>query len=200
MHVVVVEVESTLDARALAQHRRGDGACRRVALRLQDRRERRDVRRQRVAVVVPDPVIGRQTSGQDRGVGGERQRHVAVGVLEDDGIPGQCVQRRRRDAPVSIRREVVRAEGVDGDQDDGRSRRLDRAATALDRERDRDEGGEREKSDFPGFGGGRQRPKPPSRPSRPSRPRYRRRLISASAGSPGLPWPRRPEEPAPGTS
>ena len=49
------------------------------------------------------------------------QRQWAVGVLEEDGVAAQGVDRRRLDAAVAVGRQVVGAQGVDRDQDDRRA-------------------------------------------------------------------------------
>ena len=53
---------------------------------------------------------------------GQRQRHLAVRVLEEHGVAREGVEGRRLDAAVSIRRQVVGPQRVDRDEDDRRGR------------------------------------------------------------------------------
>ena len=85
----------------------------------------------------PVPMFRGQQSGEDAGVRDERQRTVRVGVLVQDGVGAQTVERRRLDLRVPIRRKVIGAEGVDGDEDDRRvSRDAVRSAAPPSHERD----------------------------------------------------------------
>src|SRR4029079_18613653 len=54
-------------------------------------------------------------------VRGQSEWAVAVRLLEDDGVLPQGVQVRRGALPVSVERETIGAERVDGDEDDGRA-------------------------------------------------------------------------------
>src|SRR6185436_8464475 len=68
-----------------------------------------------------DAVLPGQEAGEQRRVGRKRQRRRRVGVREEDRVAAQRVQVRRLDPLVAVCRQVVRAQGVDGDQDDGRA-------------------------------------------------------------------------------
>ena len=101
LDLVVVEVEAGGDPRPPLQHVRRHRAAGGVAPRLQELREvrlrpgldRRLV--ERIADVVAHPGGGGQEAGEDRGVRRQGQRHVGVGVGEQDGVAAQGVDRRR---------------------------------------------------------------------------------------------------------
>ena len=123
LDVVVVEVEGLRQSAVAAEHVRGDGRTGGVALLLQQRRDRRVLRRvEAEADVVAHAVVGRQLAGEERDVRRERERHVRVGVREEDGIVAEPVEVRGLDAGVAVRGEVIRAQGVDRDHDHRRVR------------------------------------------------------------------------------
>src|SRR5215471_20035152 len=75
----------------------------------------------------------------------QRQRDLGDGVLEDDRVAGERVERRRLDALVTVGREVVGAKRVHTDQDDRRVGEDIGLPTACgegrqEKERDEDEG------------------------------------------------------------
>ncbi len=107
----------------VAQHVRRDGGARGVPLLLQVEGEVEVV----IAVedepeVVAHPVLGRQLAREHGGVRGERHRARRVGVLEQPRVFDEGVDERRADLRVAVRRQVVGAQRVDRDQDDGRLR------------------------------------------------------------------------------
>ena len=136
-HHLVVGVEALVDARGATQHERRDGGPRRVAPRAQHGGERLVLRLELVADVVAHAVLRRQQAGEQRGVRRERERRVAVRVLEHDRVALQPFDRRRLDPLVAVGRQAVGAQGVDRHQHDrrirGASRMTGRGATAAAR-------------------------------------------------------------------
>jgi len=119
---VVVEVEALAEAASTPQHpgrHRGPGG---VAPGLEEAGQRRAGAVQAIAQVVAHAVLERQETGQHRGVGGKREGDVAVGALEEDGVPAEAVEVGGGTRRVPVGRKVVRAEGVDRDEDERRAR------------------------------------------------------------------------------
>jgi hypothetical protein len=93
--------------------------------------------------VVADPVHGRVEAGEDRGMRGSGHRHRALRLLEAHAAGGERVQARRPGRGVAVRAHVVRAEGVDGDEEEiGWARAMSRPPS--DGEPDRGDHGRRE--------------------------------------------------------
>ena len=119
--VVVPEVEAAADPARAVQDDARHGAARRVAGLLQELGQRRDLRVHGVAEVVVDAVPVRQEPREDRDVRGKRERDVGVGPLEEDRVGAKRRERGGLDLAVAVEGEAVRAERVDGDQDDRRA-------------------------------------------------------------------------------
>ncbi len=88
---VVVKVETGIEPTIATEGEGGDGRARRVAARLQHRRECRMRTRQPVPHVVADAVLRRQEPGQERRVRRKRQWRRAVRVLENDRVARERV-------------------------------------------------------------------------------------------------------------
>ncbi len=121
LDVVLPEVEAPRNSGRVRQNDRGDRAARGVAGRLERRGDRRGAGAQGIAQVVPDAVLRREETGEERDVGRERQRDVGVGVREEHGILAQRVEVGRLHVRVAVRRKVVGPQRVDGDQHDRRA-------------------------------------------------------------------------------
>ena len=59
-----------------------------------------------------------EAARKDCGVRGQRDRHGSVSLREPGAEARQGVEVRRLDARVAVTAQVVRAQGVDGDDDD----------------------------------------------------------------------------------
>src|SRR5262249_39652309 len=119
--VVVIKVESSTNTARSSQDVRGDGGARTVALLVEqsgDRLVPRGVKR--ITDVVADPGFRRKFAGQHGDVRRERQGHVRICVLEEDRVLPEPVDRRCFYLAITVRRKVIRAKGVDGDDDDRR--------------------------------------------------------------------------------
>ena len=121
LDVVVVEVEAARDAAGSGEDDRGHGSPRRISLLLQHLGERRNGRIETISPVVEDTVNRWERSGEKGCVRRQGERDVAVGLLEEDGLSSQGRERRRFDARVAVERQVIRAEGVDDDEEDRRT-------------------------------------------------------------------------------
>ena len=114
----VVDVEAVAHPGVGAQHVGRDGGAGRVARAAQHRRQVGEPGAVvLVADVVAHSVLGGEAAGEHRQVRREGQRRVAVGPLEEDGVLPEGVEGRRLHPPVAVGRQVVRAQGVDRDQD-----------------------------------------------------------------------------------
>ena len=115
---IVVEIEAVLDAGFAAQNVRRHRCTAAIAVfakRLLKRRKSRAV--EAIADVVAHFMLGRQQSGEDRHVRRQRHRAVAVRALEQHGVSAQRIEVRRFNTAISVRRQVIRPQRVDGDQD-----------------------------------------------------------------------------------
>ena len=120
-HVVVVEVEGVADAGRGAENVRRHRGAGGVAVLLQQRRHRLVLRRiERISNVVAHSVVRRKRTGEHRDVRWQRERNVCIRVLEENRIGAKAIDVRRLDLLVSVRREMIGAQGVDGDDDDRR--------------------------------------------------------------------------------
>ncbi len=68
--------------------------------------------------VVAHAVFERQLPGQDRRVRRQRLRRVRVRTLEQHAVSDEAIDVGGRDFLIAVRRQPVRAQGVDRDQDD----------------------------------------------------------------------------------
>jgi hypothetical protein len=113
----VVEVIETLgNAPAVMQDERSDGAESGEALGAQQFGQRHPLVVQEEPAVVAHSMIHRPGPGHQRRVRRQRQRHRGGGPGEQDPVPGQAVEMRRRDLPVAVGPEIVGPGRVEGDQ------------------------------------------------------------------------------------
>ena len=114
--MIVVGVESAIEPEPAIEREAGhERGC--PVTRLPEVFGRRpDLRRQREAAVVPEPMTEGDLAGQDRGVRRSRQRDVGHRGLEADTPTGQGIDGGGGGLLVSVAPDVVRAEGVDRDQ------------------------------------------------------------------------------------
>ncbi len=134
-HLVVEELEPPIDAGVLAQHVRRDDAAGGVAAFAQHLRQQPLTGSDREPEGVAHARLEGQPSRQQRGVRGQRLRRVRVRALEHDTVLRQPVNGGRAHLLVSVRRQMVGPQRVDGDDDDrtvDRCRRA-RVAPAADR-------------------------------------------------------------------
>ena len=118
---IVEEVEPVGDARLMPQNVRRHGGARRVAAGFEARRERAAGGLQRVPDVVANAVVSGKESGHQRCVRRQRQRAMAVHIVEHDRVAAKSIQHRRRSVSVSVERQTIGAQRVDGDQNDRRA-------------------------------------------------------------------------------
>jgi hypothetical protein len=119
-HRVVVHAEAPLEPVLPIQHGGGDHGRRVVARLRQPAREGLGTLRQAVDAVVANAVAVGEQPGQDRRVGGERDRHGREGLLEHDPVGRPTVDIRRRGRLIPIAAKVVGPGGVEADQQDRR--------------------------------------------------------------------------------
>ena len=128
-HRVVERIEGVADAGRAAQdvgRHRGSGG---VAVGAKHARQRRVTGAvEAIAEVAPHPVLGGQQPRQQGQVRRKRERTVAVGVVEQDRIALESVDVGRHDLGVTVGGEMIGAQRVDRDQDDGSARVRPRAA------------------------------------------------------------------------
>ena len=110
-HPIVVGVEADRQAEPAIEDVGADKRAGAIARVVKGARERRPSGER--DAVQADAVFSRQRAGHDRGVGRKRQRHRAARVAEAHAARRQPVDRRRQAAP-----DPVRAQGVDGDEED----------------------------------------------------------------------------------
>ena len=176
---VVVTVEAEGDPRRGTQDERRHRGSGRETLLVEAHGQRPRRRAERVAGVVADTVARRQETREQRGVGRQCQRAVAVGVLEHDALAGEAVEMGRLALRVAVHRQAVGPQRVDGHEHDGdvagnRSARGRRGgATARRREHGR---GDAE-------GEGRCLPPPPQRPAPPPSQARTRSMSRASSAT-----------------
>ncbi len=144
---VLVVVEEGAQPRLVTQHVRGHGGARRVAARLQERRDR-GVRGavEREADVVAHPVLRGHEAGEHGDVRRQRHRARAVGVLEEDGVAEEPVEVRRLEIAAAVGRQVVCTQRIDGDEHHGRARERRRPSSAARRGHEQNGGRERQRS------------------------------------------------------
>ena len=117
LEVVVIDVESAVQAEAGVDGERGREGGRLVAAALEDLGQGRRPRAEGVGSVVVDAVGVRIFAGHDRGVGRQGQGDLAVSLAEPDSAIGQDVQVGRPARGIAIAAEPVGPGRVQGDQD-----------------------------------------------------------------------------------
>ena len=126
----VVEVEALVQAHLAFEENAADERGGLVALRVQHGGQSHGARRQRLGVLL-DPVFEGISRGEQRGVRGQRQRNLRIHGREHSARLGVGVDVRRVNERVAVGAEVVRAEGVDGNQDNRRGRHAPRPGARL---------------------------------------------------------------------
>ena len=121
-HLVVVVLEAPFQPVVLRQHHGGDHRARFVALLVETLGQGGDVLGEAEDPVVSDAVPGRRAPGEDRRVGGQGQRGRRDGGLEEHAAGGQRVQGGSRRVLAPVGSHPVRAQCVDGHQQDVRTR------------------------------------------------------------------------------
>ena len=137
-HLAVEEIKPLGDAGVLPQHEGRDNAAGGVAALAQQLRQHALARPDGKSGVVADAGLERQVTGQQRRVSRKGLRSVRVGALEHHAIGCQAVDGRRPDFLVAVDRQVIRAQGVDRNDDNRPDDRRRRACVAPS-----SEGGER---------------------------------------------------------
>ncbi len=140
-HRSVEEIEALVDAGFLSQDERRHDATGREAAGAQQVGQHPLAGRHREAGVVADAGLEGQSSGQHRHVRRQRLRRVRIRALEHDAVARQPVDRGRLDVGVSVRRQMIRPQRVDGNQHDrpvGGRDGIRRASAGL-REQQRDD-------------------------------------------------------------
>src|SRR4051812_39425792 len=102
LDAIVEEVEAAADACLMPQDECRNSRAGGVAGGLEARGERPLVRTERIADVVADAVVRRQETREKRRMRRQRQRTVAVDILEDDAFAAQSIEGRRRSAAVAV--------------------------------------------------------------------------------------------------
>ena len=149
-YFVVVEIEAPAQAAVGVEVERPEDGPGAVAGRAQNGRQRRHVLAEPGHQVVSQPVMDRVKACQDRRHRGSRRGRGGVGPIEADSARGEGVDRGGDGAPARIAAEPVRAQALDGDQQDvrpaaaGAGRRLSSPARRSVGESERyGEGGDR---------------------------------------------------------
>lgn len=78
----------------------------------------RDERFIEAVTVTVDVVLQRVQRREERRMGRLRRTGLSVGPAKDDPALGKGVEKRRDRPPVTVASEMVRAEGIDYDEDD----------------------------------------------------------------------------------
>ena len=113
----VVEVgEAAVQARRARHRIRADEASRVVAGPAHALGERDVGGRERFGGVVPDPVLVGQPASEERRVRGPRLGGVHDGVLDEDALAREPVERGRLGRRVPVGPDAVGAQGVDRDE------------------------------------------------------------------------------------
>ena len=119
-HEVVVDVEPPREAEAAVENARRHERGRAVAASRERFRESRDPRRERGHAVVANAVGRGLETGQDRAVGGQRQRRCRQRVPEANARLSQGVEVRRQRGAALDPPDVIRPRRIERDQDDRR--------------------------------------------------------------------------------
>ncbi len=117
-HPVVVHLEPAVEPEARVERERADEGPGAPALLAQDRGEGRPVRGETEARVVVNPVAQRVVAGEQVGVRGQGHHVVRPCRLEADALGRQAVDPRRPRVAAAVAAERVRAQRVDGHEED----------------------------------------------------------------------------------
>ena len=124
IEVVEVGVETLRDAPLRVEHERADEATG-AQPRGGEQLRKDDVFLSEVeAAVVAHPVRRRELAGEDRGVGGKRQRRDRHGLLEQHSLAGQAIEAGSLDVGESVAAEAIGPGGVQSDQEEAQIARL----------------------------------------------------------------------------
>gem|GEM_PF-3800470 len=116
--LVVIEVESLVQAEPGVDVERGDDGRRPVSFFLETLGQGDGLRTQVIRTVVADLVVKGISPGQDRGVGGKGQGRRAVGVGEPHASGGQGVDHRGFRLGPAVGADAIGPGRVQGDQED----------------------------------------------------------------------------------
>jgi hypothetical protein len=132
LDAIVVEIESACETEAPVEDVGGDESGRRVSAALQDGGQGRRVRREDRAAVEMDAVVRRLPPAEDRGVRGQGEGYGGQRLFEHRPPRGQRVEVWGGARLRAVGADVVRAQRVDGDEEDARARRGGRTSTPED--------------------------------------------------------------------
>ena len=120
---IVVHLETLIDAEARVERKSSHEGSGAVSVLLQYFGQRGDALVQDEGPVVVYPVGEGIHPGEQAGMGGEGQGHMGNRTVEADPLLGQRVDVRRGNLCASVRAEVIRSQGVDGDDEEIRFHR-----------------------------------------------------------------------------
>ncbi len=121
LDAVVVDIESTPETEAPIEDVGGDEGGRRITAALEQRGQGRTVRGKDRAAVRVQTVMRRLQAAQQRRVRRQGQGHGGEGLVEHGPPRGQRVQVGRGPRLRAVGPDVVRAQGVDRDEQDARA-------------------------------------------------------------------------------
>ena len=116
--VVVVLVETLIEAETGVERKCADESARRVTSGAEESRDRRMFRVQCKSCILTHAVLIGIQPRQDVHVRRKREDVVRVGIRKNDSAAGQGIEKRRVHARIAGIAESVRARRVDRDQDD----------------------------------------------------------------------------------
>src|SRR2546426_3467763 len=118
VEVIEVGFKPLIESESGVENGRADKGGRRVAAIAQALGQGRGVCRELVAAEIVHPRRHGEAARKDYGVRGQRDRHGSVSLREPGAKARQGVDVRRLNASVAVTPQVVRAQGVNGDEDD----------------------------------------------------------------------------------
>jgi hypothetical protein len=118
LHAIVVDVEARIQAEPRVEHERADECARPVAGTFQGSGQRRLRAVETERPVVVYPVRDRVEPCHDRGVRGQRHRHVRVRGVEAQSFLRQPIERGCQTERAAVGANVIGAERVDRHQQD----------------------------------------------------------------------------------
>src|SRR5258706_1731409 len=131
VEVIVIEVESLVQAKARVQHGRADDRPRAVPVLFENGGQRRLAWIQLVAAEIMHAAERGIGSGEDDCVSWQRHRDWRVGALEAYSVASEGIDGRIADQLVAVACQVVRSQSVNGDYDNvGSSLHLGRRLAA----------------------------------------------------------------------